>query len=238
MNAKEGMRRLGILLGTLGAVTGGFLAYLSAQPIWNSHRKFEAIMRTPTGQSLTKATKAWPVPCDPGALNAKGVAKPQGWFPLIELKQSSQNGESAWALAKIRDLQEIQAGATSSERPQQANAVKQGQYTDADLAATTLDTPATATLRRADVFDQIKDHPAACLVFDLSTAGDFKTLYVDKGGAISSVELTTGESLHREPYSSFLTHLLPLLLYPVLGFLAPWVAIRVVVWVGAGFFKP
>jgi hypothetical protein len=94
-----------------------------------------------------------------------------------------------------------------------------------------------ATVRRTDQSDQIKD-PAACLVFDLSTAGDFKTLYVDKGGAISSVELTTGESLHREPYSSFLTHLLPLLLYPVLGFLAPWVAIRVVVWVGAGFFKP
>jgi hypothetical protein len=110
MNAREGMRRLGILLGTLGAVTGGFLAYLNAQPIWNSHRKFEAIMRTPTGQSLTKAIKAYPVPCDPEALNAKGAAEPPGWRPVLELKQGPQNGAAGWVLAKpgtITDLRPI-----------------------------------------------------------------------------------------------------------------------------------
>ena len=59
MNAREGMRRLGIVLGVVGGVIGGFFGYSDAQNLWNTrtaHRKFESLMALPAVQEATRFT--------------------------------------------------------------------------------------------------------------------------------------------------------------------------------------
>jgi hypothetical protein len=70
----------------------------------------------------------------------------------------------------------------------------------------------------------------------LVNLGGVKEVMVDKSRLISSIELSTGESIPRtEPPT--LIAFMALLLYPLGGFLAPWGAIRVLAWLVAGFFS-
>ena len=60
MNIREGMRRIGILLGVSGGLLGGSLAYSEAQNLWTTraaHKKFEFLMTTPTMQKVAKDMK-------------------------------------------------------------------------------------------------------------------------------------------------------------------------------------
>jgi hypothetical protein len=64
VNIKEGMRRVGILLGVAGGLFGGVLAYLEGQSLWNAraaHLRFESVMASPTMQQITKAAALRPV---------------------------------------------------------------------------------------------------------------------------------------------------------------------------------
>ena len=73
MNIREGMRRVGILLGAAGALVGGAVAFSQSQTVWGlraRHRRFEAVMATPTMQKVaksvsTRASQAQPVPDPP-----------------------------------------------------------------------------------------------------------------------------------------------------------------------------
>jgi hypothetical protein len=56
-------------------------------------------------------------------------------------------------------------------------------------------------------------------------------------GNIVSIELSTGETVERTQVPQPKAYLF-LLLYPTLGFLVPWGAVRVLTWVGSGFFIP
>jgi hypothetical protein len=62
-------------------------------------------------------------------------------------------------------------------------------------------------------------------------------MMVDKAGLISSIELSTGESVQLVDPPALNACLIPLL-YPVFGFLLPWSGIRVLTWVATGFFAP
>jgi hypothetical protein len=64
-----------------------------------------------------------------------------------------------------------------------------------------------------------------------------KQVTVDKDGLISSIELSTGESVQRADPPALKAYLIPLL-YPILGFLLPWGSIRLLTWVGGGFVEP
>ena len=63
-----------------------------------------------------------------------------------------------------------------------------------------------------------------------------KEVLVDKSGQISSIVLSTGESIPKtEPPT--LMAFMALLLYPLGGFLVPWGTIRVIAWLVAGFLS-
>jgi hypothetical protein len=64
-----------------------------------------------------------------------------------------------------------------------------------------------------------------------------KQVTVDKAGLVSSIELSTGECVRRIE-APRVTVCLGILLYPILGLLLPWGAVRIVMWVRAGFFAP
>lgn len=183
MNAIEGMRRVGIVLGILGSIIGGVIGYSDLQTVWSSHRKFERLQSLAVMNEVAAAIKAYQT--DWFAQNAPSptfTIEPPGWVPVV------------------------------------------------------------SATRKADVSEKIAD-PAAEITVDVSNYEGIKSVNADKAGTISSIQLTTGEWVHREP-DSFKAHfalvarlLLPLS-YPVIGFLVPWGTIRVFVWVGRGFLAP
>lgn len=147
MNVREGMRRLGILLGVWGGIVSGLLAYRDAKAAWDRHtafRRFESLMASPTMRKAAKAVKD--------------------------------------------DVQK---------------------YTDSSWATMSVGV----------------------------NIGGIKEVTADRSGTISSVELSTGESVPKvEPPS--VKRYLTLLLYSIVGFLLPWGAVRLLTWVGSGFFAP
>lgn len=56
-------------------------------------------------------------------------------------------------------------------------------------------------------------------------------------GNIVSVELLTGEKVQRTQAPQPKAYVF-LLLYPISGFLVPWGGVRVLTWIGSGFFQP
>jgi hypothetical protein len=148
MNVKEGVRRLGILVGICGGLLGGFFANKDLQILWNihnAHQRFENLMASAAMREVAKAaldtqTKEW-------------------------VKERSEHSATPVGVAK----------------------------------------------------DGIEE------------------VTVDRTGRICSIELSTGESVQRVEPPSPKAYLLPLL-YPFVGFLLPWGCIRVLTWVGSGFF--
>jgi hypothetical protein len=68
MNLKEGMRRVGIVLGLLGACAGSVLAYADASSLlktWREYKRFQALLATPTVRRATGAD--WIKKHSPGA---------------------------------------------------------------------------------------------------------------------------------------------------------------------------
>ncbi|MGA2117488.1 MAG: hypothetical protein ABSH56_22340 [Bryobacteraceae bacterium] len=60
MNVKEGMRRLGILLGACGAILGGCVGYSYADAQWvirERHKTLETLTASPTMQKVAKVAK-------------------------------------------------------------------------------------------------------------------------------------------------------------------------------------
>ena len=64
-----------------------------------------------------------------------------------------------------------------------------------------------------------------------------KRVLTDKTGMVSSIELLTGETVRRTEPPTLQAYLAPLF-FPVIGFLLPWGAVRVLTWVGIGFLEP
>ena len=157
MNAREGMRRLGIVLGIAGGIVGVIVGYINAQGIWKTrmaYRKFESTMALPTMQEVAKAIKEHQT-----------------------------------------EIEEHQ---------------------------------------KAKVLDKIPD-PTDDITINVDLEG-IKTVLADKTGRISSVELSTGETLHRTERLTLLAYLAPFF-YPGIGFLGPWGSIRLLTWVGTGFVE-
>ena len=148
MNLREGMRRLGIVLGIAGGVIGVIFGYDDAAHLWNmhiAHQKFDVLMTSTVLLKVSKDIKAF----------------------------------------------------------------------DTEAWKESLKGPAT-------------NHVVV-------NSDGIKDVTVDKFAQISSVELSTGESIPRIDGPT-LTAVMVMFLYPVGGFLIPWGIIRVIVWLGAGFF--
>src|ERR1017187_8125646 len=81
MNVKEGMRRLGLLLGVCGGILGGCLAYGDAAKVWENHaahRRFLSLLASPTMQKVARA-----VP-DKGTIGSKATTTAVGRTVLMD----------------------------------------------------------------------------------------------------------------------------------------------------------
>jgi hypothetical protein len=263
VNIREGMRRIGILLGVSGGLLGGFLAYSDAQNLWTTraaHKKFEFLMTTPTMQKVAKDMK---IDYDALAKQARAVyslpAPGRGdIFDQIHAgSASATKGVNKLADQTIDyDALAKQAGAVAS-RPapidydalaKQARAISSlpsapvapGDFMEMQRKGTQTFVPP-----RIDEWEgpAIKDDenggryllPANPLL--RGNRDGINTVHVDPARMVSSIELSTGELITRTEAPHLSAYLL-LLLYPVLGFLLPWGGIRILTWVGIGFAAP
>lgn len=190
MNVREGMRRLGILLGACGAILGGCLAYSDARTTWGSyaaHRKFESLMASPIMQKVAKA--------------ARDYLRPNiyGDFRVVKSQVLTYSDGTIWEnVAEVSpsppDFDQWKAEQQRLDELKVAGAIPVSVYLDG-----------------------------------------IKQVTVDKAGVVVSIELSKGESVQSVEPPAMKAYAVPLL-YPILGFLLPWGGIRLLVWVGSGFF--
>ncbi len=175
MNIKEGLRRLGIVLGALGGVVGVMAGYTGAQDLWNhraAHKKFQSLMASTTMLKVAKVEN-------------QPEAKPGPW--------------DEYSTRRTAKLSDIDITDSQDERG--------GRYL-------------------------LKAHPLLAGNHD-----GINSIHLDRARIVSSIELTTGEWVHKtEP--PYIQSYFGVLLYPILGFLLPWGAVRVLIWVGIGFSSP
>jgi hypothetical protein len=71
----------------------------------------------------------------------------------------------------------------------------------------------------------------------LINADGIREAMMDKGRIVRAIHLATGEWIEESSPPPLKSYVVPLL-YPILGFILPWGAIRALTWLGAGFFEP
>lgn len=249
MNMREGMRRVGIVLGALGCAAGGVFGYWDLQNAWSSHTRFERLQALPVMIDVNAALKPYQ-----GSLESQG-------FTLPESDQYLRETHPDYAKMAPKDreayLNEMHYGAQPKpeapgkivEVPGVGNVSFPGGMSDDKIAEAIKSylaqhksdfTPKYA-VQTANTHDRAgADDPAAEFTVDVKGTDGIQSVNSDKGGVISSIQLTTGEWVRRGAKTlkarlAFVASLLLAFCYPVIGFLVPWGTIRVFVWVAGGF---
>ena len=195
MNIREGMRRLGILVGAAGGLVGGFLGYGEAQPLWQTHvayRKFESLMALPIMHKVASTVKEY-----------------QADSSRLDFLAREYGGSTECRTPPL-DYSAIVASAGSVVFERAKINVPPGYTLDKD--------------------------PAPCSIVVQVNLNGIKEVYVDKVGGISEIDLTTGEGVPKTDPPHLQSHG-AIVLYPIMGFLIPWCALRLLTWAGSGFFE-
>ncbi len=247
MNIREGMRRVGIVLGALGCVAGGGLGYWSLQEVWRAHTRFERLQALPVMLDLNAAIKDFhQVQIDPRTgeripdkiVEVPGVGSVS--FPGgMSDDKIAEAITSYLAQHKIQQVPPPPPGYTLDRPAVPPPPLPPGATLVPDFIP-----EYAASTRAAYPHDKaVADDPAAEFTVDVKGTDGIQTVNADKSGAISSIQLTTGEWVHRGAKTlkarlGFIASLLLPFCYPVIGFLVPWGTIRVFVWVAGGFSAP
>lgn len=224
MNLREGTRRLALLLGAAGAILGGFASYSEFQTALNQrarHNKFEQLAAS---DAVQQERKSW-------ALTL--VYRPEEAIETFRKLPENQQRDVWSRLAKEERgylVSRLKCEPLPSGSPS----------TDAVLKNLSQVDP-WGKYQIIDVY--AKDDPYACMAEagdpPVSTVneGDINTIHWTKDLGVESIETKDGLTVYPTPSPAAWIYLL-IALFPVLGFLIPWGAIRGVGWVGAGFVKP
>jgi hypothetical protein len=267
MNFREGMRRLGILLGAAGGIMGGFLAFVpafgNAPGVWNTltaHRKFEAAMMLPTVQKTVKdaqnapakgfvpppvSSDHGPIRLPPGAklvpdLSQYGTVSarpPNDWVPV-------PNPSDAPKTARRNPLDSLPPprGGTFGGIPVDSTAAGAGSvdYDALDaLAREHGGKPLTASVDDIEAYES-QDGGITILPANPLLKGNrdgINSIQFDSAKQAVAIGFTSGEWVYRTEAPKFSAYLV-LLAFPAFGFLLPWGVVRLVTWVGTGFFTP
>lgn len=257
MNVREGMRRLGIVFGLLGGIAGGFVGYGDVQKVWTLHRQFDSLTALPSVQKVAKSLKDCQ---DPSSL-----VLPPGASLVVDYDRVDKWAQ--YAVQPERPNVAKEAGAVSSARFD-VNGARQSDYSDDEILQYLsqsrqfdVEGALKAGYSKAEIINELASQPkaplpanksagqvphkaATPLVIHMNFLDGVKTVTAAMPEkTISSIELSTGEWLYKEPrnfkshLALFVRLLLPLL-YPVIGFLIPWASICTLTWVGSGFVAP
>lgn len=224
MNVREGMRRLGILLGACGGILGGCLAYSDVRTTWDNytaHRKFESLMASPTVQKVAKAAREYQ--------NGPWVNHgPSGWSGQLRYQvdgtirgTATEVPKSGYIIAPSPESHQEAAPGSVVVDPSEVNEWGDPRIPSFDQFKGEL-----------QLAERLKSEGGIVVSVNLN---EIRRVIVDKAGLVVLVEPLSGEPVQRVDPPSLKAYVVPLL-YPVLGFLFPWGVVRVLTWVMSGFF--
>jgi hypothetical protein len=226
------------------------LGYSDLQNVWSSHTKFERLQALAIMHDVATAIKDYQdrVQLPPASGQKKLDFSDLGAIPVRTAPDYDALAKQAGAIPAAQRPDFIPER-PAARKPQdqnivylddQGNPIASGkaQHEGATGGAVTLDFSKAQPIspergffpvfeaRKADVSDKVAD-PAAEITVDVNNLEDIKTVNADKTGAISSVQLTSGEWVAREPKTfrarfALIARLLFPFCYPVIGFLVPW----------------
>jgi hypothetical protein len=210
MNFREGMRRTGIVLGILGACAGGVLAYADASPLWHAwheHRKFQAFLATPTVRRM--AGNDWFAKHPPGAYRGCNAAAFD--LPSYDTEHCRFNEWSSVDKGTLLWIEDKPVpGKTAPPLPEG--------YVFRDEKRFPL------LQERLDSFAPDPNPDAISLI------------HYDLINTVTSIEVSTGEKIKRQyDLPSLQRTFVVSLVFPLVGFLLPWGAMRTIAWIAAGF---
>jgi len=233
MNLKEGTRRLALLLGVVGALAGGFAAYVELQPVMHQRADHKSFEQLANSDVVKQARAALIQASTPGfqyiklpdgsygkfradADDAAIVAAIERDFPqtkpwLIYQSLAHRIGGSGFIPDKTAHQDQTPPAAAAYTK-------QQGQYTDADVAP-------DAWAKAANEYR--RDHT------DVNKGG-IKTINWGENFAVESIETDDGQTRYPTAVPGMWLYFLIAIL-PVLGFFVPWGAVRAIGWVGTGF---
>jgi len=226
MNVQRGTRRLGIVLGLCGAILGGYLARSYARAVWHNYmasRRFESLMASPTIEKVAKAIRE----------NNDPIAT----YPWINYRFNEHSGKLEYQ-ADIQSLlndPRFQSLDTSSQKLVLGQIdTRFSGLSDSDLQSLKHRMAPIAVVYTGDSL-KLGDKPnKGGTTKVLVNAGGIKEVLAGKDG-ISQIHVSTGEALRRIEAPRPMVYL-RLLLYPLIGFLAPLIAVHMLAWVASGFF--
>lgn len=232
MNIREGSRRVGILLGVLGATIGFVAEDHDGMNLWTAHaanRQFDSLMSAPT---MVQVSKAANVEHARDVENADLGRRVKERFPGVygDLTNSDL-GKKVRARYPDGSWEKHAKDVSPSPVQPKTDASKTGKFTPPPLSShegptLPLDLPTSAPWESA---------PKVGFVVVIHHDG-LREANVDSDGIIQSIRLEAGQVVERgEP--PVVASYLKVLLYPLLGFLIPWGTIHALSWVAIGFFQ-
>ncbi len=268
MNIREGMRRVGIVLGALGCVAGGIFGYWNLKNAWSSHTRFERLLALPVMHDVNAAIKddldSLAKQCGHmrfSSLSPDEFMKNQGKTSANAVLTPSKPPESSVADFENWRKQEAEKNRRARQAPNSIPANKSeftigpvetpntSQVTirpDDEVTITPDEEPKklNSEAQGFDVYEiEAPDKSLEGITVIVNGTEGIQAANADKTGAIYSIALTTGESVYRRSKTlkarlAFIATLLMSFSYPAIGFLLPWGTIKIFVWVGTGFVEP
>jgi hypothetical protein len=210
MNVREGMRRLGLVVGVLGGMAGTFAAYSQSQPLLAQRAKYNAFQTLVSSPTMKKEIEILrtrirdilkglppgltpvPAPSDVIPANAGG-----DWFQQNAPKENPSQRDSKEG--DDGDLVEALYGSTHGWKINRRG------------------------VRAIYFWGSTDEGKMVSRLAGTITAADIAEIETDDGQIVYST------------YPPSLWSYLFLLTFPVLGFLVPWGTVKTLTWIGVGF---
>jgi len=221
VNLREGTRRLALLLGVAGAILGGFASYLELQSIREqraSHNRFE---RLAASDVVKKEQDLWPL-----RLRYTPEMATEAFLKLPESQQ-----RDVFSQLNQEEESDLVAKLKCEPPPPNSPAI-------ATVVGNLLEVPSHPGYKLV-----VQDDPYACSAESSdpppSTVNEsgIKTVHWTKKLDVESIETDDGQTIYPTSAPPAWMYFL-IALFPVLGFIIPWGAVRAIGWVGTGFFQP
>lgn len=218
MNAREGMRRLGILLGILGMLAGaviGWMAFRDYRYQRNEWEKFQNVTSRKTMKNILKHNSSF----SKFGKQIK-IAYPGAYddFPDSKLGYLVSEQYPFWYKA----FETAGFGRRKSGKPWEQD------YGDKQLPKGFLSLGPDAPK-----LEPGSDEP---VIVEVALDG-VKTITMDNSLKITKIELNTGDTIYNRDEPSTLETLSTVFSLPLIGFLLPWGILKTITWVALGFFQ-
>ena len=219
MNLREGVRRLALLLGAVGAIFAAFASCVELRTVLKQtlrHNRFEQLANS---QAVQDSRNCWK-----GVLSERGCNEEKTGPGGVEHQLGATNALMAWSVVfpnsqaiglpdgQIRDF-------PISMSKEQIENVLQKEFPSG-----------SAVVRH----EQLTKGPWEEFPLSVVDRGEISVVRWSADLGIESIETRDGQILYPTPSPAWWTYP-PIVLFPILGFFIPWGAVRASGWIGSRF---